>query len=803
MRMLSGVSRLSRSAGLLLRDATRALRAAPAHSLFVMLILAVGVTAGTVTFSVVDAVVLKPLPIEQPDRLVSIPTRDPNFKERITPEVFWRLHDHLETVENLAPRMTLTGSAVTVGRLTDEWAITFTSADMFRIMRWSPAIGRFWSADDEARGNTDVAVLGYRFWQQQFQGNPAVLGETVTLGKRAYQVIGVLPAASDRPEFDLTSTPIWVPGVVPRSGQGNPFGLMARMKPGVTVAQVITDIQRLSAIPDWHPVVTPLHEAYVAPVRRWMLLALGAAALVVLIACVNAANLMLTRSAKRAQEMAIRASLGASRRQIAASVVTEGLLLSLGATACALLFSFAGVRIAKVAVTTMLFGVFRASAISINWRVLAAALAAAVVTGLVVSLVPAWQTTRAPLSSLLKDAEATLVTGRRRWRSAFLVAEVAAVVVLMVVSWLFVVSLIRVVGIDLGIDRANLLAIKSRFPFRGTVEEVKRTIEGQPGVSGVAVSTGASLPLVGRAFGGAWLTTELHRADASSETGSEPTVQALQYRVTPNYFDVAGLTFKRGGTWSAEAVFNAPPVVLDEQAARRLFGAVDPLGKQVRAEVGTDPESIFTVVGIVPYVYTRGPEETSQPAAYFGLKPSPTRAFAGLFVRTTRPTGEMLPALTEVLKPFAPVTKDPFVVVADEAFSKITATRRFNAGLMSAFGLVGILVGAAGVYAVMAAFVAQQTREIGVRIALGATPMRIQRGVLALAGRHLMVGLSLGLPIAWWLSRGLTTLLFGVTPADASVYVGVAALLGMVGFTAAWVPARRASRIDPIVSLKH
>ena len=797
-----GAARSIRSAGLILRDAIRALRAAPAHSLVIILVLATGVTAGTVTFSVVDAVVLRPLPLEQPEQLVSIPTRDRDFTERITAEMYWRLHDHLGTVEGLAARSTLSGSSVQIGQMSDEWPITFATSDIFTVLRWTPALGRFWTADDEARGQTSVAVLGYRFWRQHFNGDPSVLRQTVTHGKRSYQVIGVLPVASDHPELDLTSYPIWVPMVMPRTGRANPFGLLARMKPGVSNTQVADEIARLAAIPNWRPDVRPLLSTYVEPVQRWMLLALGASALVVLIACVNAANLMLTRSARRTREMAIRASLGASRRQIATTVLAEGCVLSLAATACALALSTAGVQIAKAAITTMLFGVFRASTIALDGRVLAVAAAAAAITGLLVSLVPAWQTARAPVSSLLKDGEGTTATGRGRWRGLLLTAEIATVAVLLVVSWLFVVSLIRVVGIDLGIDRTNLLAVRSRLPFRGTVDEVQARIERVPGVSGVAVTIGAGLPLVGRAFGGAWITTEMHRADGT-RPGRESPVTVLQYRVTPNYFDVAGVRFARGAGWSATTAFNPPSVVLDEQAARRLFGNDDPVGRQVRAEVGVEPEQVFTVVGVVPHVYARGPEEPNLPAAYFALRPSATRVFAALFVRTSRPADEMLPILTEVLKNYAPRTRDPFVYSADDAVRRITATRRFNAGFMSAFGIVGMMIAAAGVYAVMASFVAQQTRDIGVRVALGATPARIRRDVLAVAWRHLLLGLALGLPIAWWLSRGFASLLFQVTPADASVYVGVAGILIVVGLTAAWIPARRAARIDPTLTLRR
>ena len=421
--------RLARSAGLILRDAVRAIAAAPAHSLFVVLVLTAGITLGTVTFSVVDAVVLKPLPVDHPEQLVFIPTRDKDFKQRITPEIYWRLHDHLASVEVLGARLNGLGTMATVAGITDQVTVTHASADNFPMLRLSPAIGRFWTADDEARGHTDVAVLGYRFWRQQLGGDPSVLGATVSIGTRTYTVIGVLSAASDHPEVaDLTSAPIWVPMVVPRTPSDSVLSITARMRPGVTTAQVADDVKRLADAPDWPLAVTRLADSYVAPVRQWMLLALGAAALVVLVACANAANLMLTRSIARRQEMAIRASLGASHRQIALAVLAEGLLLSLCATAGALLCSIAGVRVAKVAVTTALPWMFRASTISINGRVLAAAIACAVVTGVLFSLVPAWQTSRAPVSTLLKDSEAPTATGRRRWRSTFLTAEIAAVV---------------------------------------------------------------------------------------------------------------------------------------------------------------------------------------------------------------------------------------------------------------------------------------------------------------------------------------------------------------------------------------
>ncbi|HEX5217836.1 MAG TPA: FtsX-like permease family protein [Vicinamibacterales bacterium] len=782
------VPRLFRAGWQTLRDAARSLRRSPAYSALIIALLTVGITAGTITYSVVDAVVLRPLAIDRGDRLVSVSTRDDKFQPRITADGFRAIRDQVTSFDGVAKVSIESFSIVTVAGVSDQISVLSASSDLFGMLRFGSGLGRLWTVDDEERGDIDVAVLSYRYWMDHFHADPGVLGQTVAKGAYTYRIIGVLGADTDIPGLDYSTAEIWLPMHADAS-----FAIAGVLRPGVSTAQVAEDIQRVLATPDWRPTVTSYLERNVTRIRGWMLLALGAAGLIILIACVNVANIMLTRSFRRGQELAIRSSLGASRWQIALSVMAEGLILSTIASAGALIISIWGIAAAKVAVTTYMPGTFRASTIALDRRVLLAAIAAAIATGVCSALAPAIQASRASVSGVLKDAGPTVTGGARSWRSALLIGEVASVSVLLVISWLFVVSLIRVVNIDLGIDRDHLLAVSSNMEFNGTVDEVRARLESVPGVTGVAMSVG-SLPIIGRAYGGAWPDTSVTRADAS-----EPPVKLQRYRVTANYFDVAGLRFRRGGTWRTETALNSPSVVLDERAATMLFAAENPIGKQVRV---TDPAGVFAVVGIVPYVYTSGPEEVVKPSAYFAAPATAARKFATMFVRVSPPPEEMVPVLKAAIAPFAPPGKREYVHIADEAVRRITAIRRFNGGLMSAFGALAMVIGAAGIYSVIAALVTQQRREIGVRVALGATPQRIYRSVLSLAGRHIVVGLIIGLPLAWWISRGFAAHLFQVTPADPSVYLGVTALVGAVGLLAVLIPARRASKTDPMITLR-
>jgi putative ABC transport system permease protein len=790
--------RFLRSVGHTLRDAVRALRRAPAHALFILLILGVGIAAATVTFSVVDAVVLRPLPFDRSEELVVLNPRNLRGPTAFTPQEFWTIHDRIAGFESLGLRFTWFGSPVTARGVTEELPVRHATAEVFRVLRLQALVGRLWTGDDETR-DPHVAVIGYGFWQRRFGGDPAVLGEWVRIQDTDYRIVGVVPDAA---EARRAPAALWVPGGPDRVGAAATTrtvrGVVGRIRSGVSVPQLTAAIQSAITPPadassqGLQVEVQRWLDAEVKDVRGWMLLLLGSVVLVMLIACVNAANMVLTRSSERARELAVRASLGASGRQLALAVLAESVMLSLGAGLCAVIFAAWGAGAAKAFLPPAL----RADSISLNGRVFAVSIVAALATGILFGLVPAWQASRVSVVTLLKDAGTTTTAGRRAWRSGFLIAEVACVAVLLVVSTLFIASFIRAITLDLGVDRSNLLAVSPHTDFNGTVDEVQSRLKQIPAVVDVAVVTYSSLPLVAPAFGGAYGDTKIRTAD---DDAGHATVEVQVYRVTPNYFDVTGMVFRRGSTWAAAAALESPPVVLDEIAAKRLFGDRDPIGRPVASD---DPKGVFTVVGVVPYVYSRGPQDGARPSAYLPIVPDATRRFAGLFVRTSAPPDGLVAVVETALRPLAPSSRLPYVHLVDEALSRLTAARRFNATLMSLFALFAILIGAAGIYAVMASVVAQQTREFGVRVALGATAADIRHGVLAQAGRHLLLGLALGLPAAWWISRAFGALLFQVRPSDVSIYIVVAVTLTLVGLIAAVVPARRASRVDPIVSLR-
>jgi putative ABC transport system permease protein len=437
--------------------------------------------------------------------------------------------------------------------------------------------------------------------------------------------------------------------------------------------------------------------------------------------------------------------------------------------------------------------VARAGLIGIDARVFAVTIAAALATGGLLGAVPAWLASRTDVVGLLKET-ATTSWAPRRWRLAFLVTQIGFVSALLVGSALFVSSFIRVTRVDLGFDRGRLLATGFVSGSAATIADTGDALRKTSGVLSVALVSGSSPPLVASGFGGGSSGTTLQRQDAPEM----PPINAEMRRVSPEYFETVGVAFLAGRTF--EYAGAAPPssVVLDETAARQLFGGANAVGRTVK---GFGPQDVFTVAGVVAAMRINGPEQPAAAQVYFPISP---QARSGQFVlRTSTTAAQIAPAIQATLGRLTDGGRAaPPVYAVDDAFRRITADRRFNAVLMGLFGVLALGIGAAGVYGVMASLVAQRTRELGVRVALGATPQQIGNHVLTQTTRYLVVGLAAGLGAAWWLSKMFTSLLFGVRTTDLSIYLAVAAIMVGAGLVAALIPARRAARVDPLVALR-
>jgi predicted permease len=784
-------------------------------------ILSLGVAAATVTFSVVDAVALRRLPLPEPHRLVAI-GRAERVNPRpsiVAPQDFFTWQAQTPALEGLAgvgPWQLSFGSGPETESLTT-WRIT---ANLFDVLRVRPMLGGGFTADHEVAGQDQVGILSHGFWMRRFGGDPTVIGRSVTFGKETRQVVGVMPQGFTYPVGPARATDVWVPHVPrPRDRdhgfQGRTYYLLpvGRLRPGATVEQVQDQVSRATAAvvaaypnqvfwKDSWPVVTTLHDFVVGPSQRWLVLVLGAVALVLVIAYVNVANLLLARATSRARELAMRTALGAGRARIARMLVLESLMLSLAAAAIGIVLATGGVSWATASLPA---GLARASTIAIDLRILAVAIAAAIATGLVFGAIPAWHGSRADVMSVMKQGGSAIGPGRgrARWQRLLLVAELAFVVTLLVATALFATSFINVLRTDLGFVNGNLVGL-SVSKSLSTVPEPQRELAAEmfvadvlarvtavPGVRGAAIASGG-LPLFG-----AQSSYGITVPGYGQTTGADSVVLRA---VTANYFDLIGMRFVGGRMFDGTERPGSPAVaIINEEAARRFFGGRNPVGEVFTFRGPT------TVVGVVSSVRISGPEADVRPEMFVPLLQDETRGSSvdgDVVVRLAPNTTGLVTALQSTLQQVTGATRPPRTRDLDAQFRARTADRRFNAGLMTVFGLLALAMAAAGVYGLASFVVAQQTRAIGVRLALGATAGRIFRGVLAESGRLLGAALMIGLLGGWAASRLFASVIFGVTGGEPWLYGLVALTMAATVLVATLLPARRAARVDPIVALR-
>jgi putative ABC transport system permease protein len=805
-----------------LNNAVRSLRKSPTFTAVALIVLALGIGAGTAIFSVVDAVVLRGLPFDEHDRLAAVlehdtrrPTTFGGGSTTTQNYLDWRAgqqsFDGLTAVSNYSFRL-----RNETGEPADARALRMTH-EFFPVMRVAPLLGRAFAADDEVEGRHRVVLLSYGFWQRHFGGSPDAVGKTIDLSEETWEIIGVMPRELTYPVASERPTELYIPiyfrpqDKVRGGGRSYSFTVIGRLKDGVSFAQATDQMNRImESIEEKNPKwsegrrsrVITLHEHLVGKHRAWMLMLLGAVTLVLLIACANVANLLLARATTRMREMGIRAALGASRWRLTRGLLVEGLVLSLSGAAVGVLIAYLGVNTIKAWLPD---GLPRIAAISIDLRVLTTAVVAAVLTGIFFGIVPALQSSRPDLTTALKESGRSTTAGGagHNMRSALVVAEMALAVILLVGAGLFIGSFAKLMRVDPGFEYKNVLALDvGPRVLPGRVEEalkegrayVERMLEAVKLVPGVELAGAVSggLPLTG-----SWSRSRVEIPGRGELKGDDDSID--QRTVSVEYLKVIRIPLKRGRYLNETDRENAPAViVVNEAAARKYWPGQDALGQRLITN-----KKERTVVGIVGDIRHLGPETPPRQEMYIPMAQEQSIG-ATLVMRTA---GDPLAVLPAVKAAIWSVNKEQRLtsdsVTLEAYMDRLIAQRRFNMALLVLFGVLGLVIAAVGIYGVMAYIVAQRTNEIGVRMALGATQANVIGMVLKRAAILMSAGLLVGSAVAWYVSAGVKTFLYQMEPNDARVFVAAVLLLGTAGLVASAIPARRAAAVDPLVALRQ
>ena len=682
----------------------------------------------------------------------------------------------------------------------------WVASNFFPMLGIQPQLGRLFTPEETVKGGRPAVLLSYPFWQRQFAGDPAIVGHAITLNHHAVTVVGVLPAS-----FDFGS--IFHPGVKADivtpvimddiRTWGHMLSIIGQLKPGVTVAQAQAEAnvvypQIRAAHPEWMTDLTikmsGLKEHVSGQLRRSLVVLWCAVGLILLIACANLSNLLLARAAARSKEFAMRSALGAGRSRLIRQLLTESLVLASMGAALGLAIAYAIILYLshQGSIALPLLSSARIDALALVWTLLIAC-AATVFFG----VVPTLRMSSVHLQESLKDGGHGASSARKhdRMRAALVVSEVALACVLLVGAGLLLRSFLRVLDVDLGFEPSHAYAMKVDFDDGGKparrgaiLEEMLRRIRALPGIEAAGISD--MLPLDRNR---SW--DLIAKGKPYSKTTN---YDAFVYIVTPGYLDAIGMHLREGRDIHWSDTSTSPPVILiNEAAARREWPGQDPIGREAEG-IGT---GVTRVVGVVADVHESSVEEAANPEVFVPITQGGPDG-AELVVRSKLPTGPLAASVMSTLRSMNPgqpaVEFRPIQQLVDHAVSP----RRFFVLLVGVFAGLGLLLASLGIYGVISYSVTQQTQEIGIRMALGATQARVQRGVIARTLKLALVGMAVGIVASFSISALIASLLFGTDPTDPITFAGMILLLVTVALIAGYLPARRASRIDPIVALR-
>jgi predicted permease len=799
-----------------LRYGLRLLRKSPAFAIIAVITLALGIGANTAIFTVVKGVLLSPLSYAEPDRLVQLfnPT-DGGFTRigEFSPQDFDDLARESKSYAAIASYEFLpgqTGLNLTGDGEPVRLSVAYVSGQFFGVFPVRPAAGRMLLPEDDVVGRNSQVVISTALWRKQFGGDPAVAGKKVVLDGNPFTIVGVAPRSMHFPSDEVD---IWAPitllgeSSVPHIRQLRWMNAVARLKPGVSVPEAHAEanviMARLAKLyPDSNEgreraAVKNLREVIVGNVRPAMLILFATVAIVLLIACANVANLALARGTSRARELAIRAALGAGRNRIVRQLLTESILLSFIGGVLGLAFAAWSV---DVLIRMGAGSIPRTEAISLDGRVLLFTFSISLVTAIIFGLLPDMRGSGIDFQHAMKEAGYSTSEGhaRRAIRHGLIVGEVAMAAVLLVASTLVVKSLWKLTHVDPGFEAQNVLAIrlvtpkernKDRLEATAYRLEVLRRVSEIPGV--VAVGASKTLPLEagGEPYG-------FDYAGPKGTVNIRP--EAGGFIVSPGYFNALEVPLLSGRVFTEEDnVPNAPPVLIVNQSlAKKYWPGEDAIGKQL--SVG---KASATVIGIVGDVRSEGLSTAPRTAIYgpFGIFP---RSVMHIFVRTQ---GDPLSISASVRQAIWGFEKNqPMdMMTLSSATDKQVAQPRFFTALLTAFGALALLLAGIGIYGVISYNVHQQIRDIGIRMALGAQPKQVLRMVLGGALRLTIIGLGIGTVVAFIASRSLKSMLFGVSAGDITTYLLTPGVLTGIALLASYIPARRATKVDPVVALRY
>jgi predicted permease len=804
-----------------LRYGARALLKKPGFTALVVATLALGIGANTALFSVVNGVLLNPLPYPDPDQLVTLHQSKPNFETGAIPYPNFRdLQKENRAFSALAISRSFGFSLIGAGEAERVNARLITS-DFFTVLGVKPALGRTFLPGEDEKGATPVALISEDIWHRKFNSTPDVLSKGITLDDKSYSIVGVIPATFTL----LRNVDVYVPigqwNNPALSNRGVALGLhgIGRLKPGVTIEQGQADLNRVMrdlavAYPGTNKnngsKIIGLKEGMVRDIRSILWMLLGAVGLVLMIACVNVSNLLLARSTGRTREFAIRAALGAGQWRLVRQSLTESLLLALTGGALGLVIAGVGTKAALRVLPTTLP---RAEEVGLNPRVLLFTFAISLLTGILAGLAPALKTSHWRLSETLKEGGRGASSGRVRAQSIFVVVEMALALILLIGAGLMIRSIAAIWNVDPGFRPDNVLTFGLSLPpsmqdaspnaLRSSLRDLSDKLNTIPGVQAVSFSDGA-IPLLSEDDLFFWLEGQPKPASQSEMN------MALVYRVEPGYLTTMGIPLKQGRFFTNQDDERSEPVVvIDEVFARKFFGDLNPIGKRIRL----DEQDPLQIVGVVRHVeqwgLDSGGRDELQAQLYQPFRQLSDNALpagVGVLLRSNSVSGEAGAALFDSIRHAVQTQNSQNVIFRPQTMNEVIATtlaeRHFSMILLDAFAVVALLLASVGLYGVISYLVGQRTQELGIRIALGAQSKTVLRLVLLQGMKMALAGVALGLVAAFGLTRLMATMVYGVSTTDPATFAVISFLLTSVALLACSIPARRATRVDPLVALR-